>query len=102
MCDWLLMDPLNKIQGGKAEAGSPGKQLLWGGAGGRVRGQGGRGEMVSSGGSGLTMGVEATGCADQMDIGCEGRGVGNEASCLGLGARGKSESASHSVGSDPL
>lgn len=35
MCDWLLMDTLNKIQGGKAEAGSPGKQLLWGrGAGG--------------------------------------------------------------------
>ena len=45
--------------------------------------------MVSSGGSGLTMGVEATGCADQMDIGREGRGVGNEASCLGLGAHWK-------------
>ena len=32
--------------------------------------------MVSSGGSGLTMEVEAMGCADQMDIGCEGKGSG--------------------------
>lgn len=53
MCDWLLTDPLNKIQGGKAEAESPGKWLLRGVGVGWVRGQGGGGEMVSSGGSEL-------------------------------------------------
>ena len=76
MCDWLLTDPLNKIQGGKAEAESPGKWLLRGVGVGWVRGQGGGGEMVSRGGSGLTMEVKAMGCADQMDIGCEGKGGG--------------------------
>ena len=53
---WLLTDPLNKIQGDKAEAGSPGKRLPPRGGGGVGSGPGRW--------SGLTMETETIGCAD--------------------------------------
>ena len=57
---------------------------------GRVQPQGGGGETVRGGCSGPTMEVEPTGCVEQLDMRCEGKGgVEDGASCLGQSTRWK-------------